>query len=111
MLAFDKTGTLTRGEPSVVEVVPEEGRPGDDLLKIAAALGDLGGHVLGRGIARHAREHSLAIPEAGDYRAVPGLGATATVGFHRVTTSAVTDFSMNPASARPSSTPGWLAGE
>ncbi len=83
VLAFDKTGTLTRGEPSVVEVVPEEGRPGDDLLKIAAALGDLGGHVLGRAIARHAREHSLAIPEAGDYRAVPGLGATATVDSSR----------------------------
>src|SRR5262249_45163520 len=47
-LAFDKTGTLTRGEPSVVEVVPAGGQDGDHMLQIAAALGDRGGHVLGR---------------------------------------------------------------
>src|SRR5262249_23755979 len=55
VLAFDKTGTLTRGEPDVVEVVSAEGRRDDEVLRIAAALGDLGGHVLGRAIARHAR--------------------------------------------------------
>ena len=79
VLAFDKTGTLTRGEPSVVEVVPSaEGCP-DSMLRVAAALGDRGGHVLGRAIARHARERALAVPDAEDYRAQPGLGATGTV--------------------------------
>ena len=78
-LAFDKTGTLTRGEPDVVEVVPAGGREGDDVLRIAAALGDRGGHVLGRAIARHARDLRLDVPAADDYRAVPGLGATGRV--------------------------------
>src|SRR5262249_38583402 len=43
-LAFDKTGTLTRGEPDVVEVVPTASSGDDELLRIAAALGDRGGH-------------------------------------------------------------------
>ena len=79
VLAFDKTGTLTRGEPDVVEVVSAEGRDDDDVLRIAAALGDRGGHVLGRAIARHARGLRLSVPVADDYTAVPGLGASGSV--------------------------------
>ena len=79
VLAFDKTGTLTRGEPDVVEVVSAEGRADDDVLRIAAALGDRGGHVLGRAIARHARGLRLSVPVADDYLAVPGLGASGRV--------------------------------
>ncbi len=79
VLAFDKTGTLTLGQPDVVEVVPANGGAGEDVLRIAAALGDRGGHVLGRAIARHARRLDLDVPHAQDYRAVPGLGATGLV--------------------------------
>jgi Cd2+/Zn2+-exporting ATPase len=79
VLAFDKTGTLTRGEPDVVEVVSAAGRADDDVLRIAAALGDRGGHLLGRAIARHARERRLDVPQAHDYTAYPGLGAEGRV--------------------------------
>src|SRR3954470_16003359 len=75
VLALDKTGTLTRGEPDVVEVVPTAGGPDSDVLRIAAALGDQGGHVLGRAISRHARTLRLDVPVADAYNAVPGLGA------------------------------------
>jgi Cd2+/Zn2+-exporting ATPase len=78
-LAFDKTGTLTRGEPAVVEVHPAPGRDPRELLRVAAAVGDRGGHVLGRAIARHARGLDVEVPEARDYTAVPGLGASALV--------------------------------
>lgn len=80
VLAFDKTGTLTRGEPDVVEVVSEEGQEDEEVLRIAAALGDRGGHVLGRAIARHARELRLNVPQADNYTAFPGLGAQGKVG-------------------------------
>jgi Cd2+/Zn2+-exporting ATPase len=80
VLAFDKTGTLTRGEPLVVEIVSVEGRMENDLLRIAAALGDRGGHVLGRAIARHAREQRIDVPKAESYTAYPGLGARGEVG-------------------------------
>jgi Cd2+/Zn2+-exporting ATPase len=79
VLAFDKTGTLTRGEPDVVEVVPADGQPDADLLRIAAALGDQGGHVIGRAISRHARTLRLEVPIADGYAAVPGLGASGRV--------------------------------
>ncbi len=79
VLAFDKTGTLTLGEPEVVEVVSANGHRDADLLRVAAALGDRGGHLLGRAIARHARGLRLDVPAADDYRAVPGLGATGNV--------------------------------
>jgi Cd2+/Zn2+-exporting ATPase len=78
-LAFDKTGTLTRGRPEVVEVVPSDGRPPDELLRVAAALGERGGHVLGQAIARHARGRDLDVPRADHYVAHPGLGATAHI--------------------------------
>jgi len=80
VLAFDKTGTLTRGEPDVVEVVCAGENADEDVLRIAAALGDRGGHVLGRAIARHARGLRLEVPVAQEYRAVPGLGASGRVG-------------------------------
>ncbi len=80
VLAFDKTGTLTLGEPAVVEVVPTDGRGDADLLRIAAALGDQGGHVLGRAISRHARTLRIEVPVADGYAAVPGLGASGRVG-------------------------------
>ncbi len=82
VLAFDKTGTLTLGEPDVVEVVAAATDPGANshLLGIAAALGDQGGHVLGRAISRHARTLRVEVPVAESYAAVPGLGASGRVG-------------------------------
>ena len=79
-LAFDKTGTLTSGQPDVVEVVCAPGQ-GDEshVLRIAAALGDRGGHVLGKAIARHARGLRLDVPVADNYTAIPGLGALGLV--------------------------------
>jgi Cd2+/Zn2+-exporting ATPase len=80
-LAFDKTGTLTLGQPDVVEVVCTTGEGDQDqLLRIAAALGDRGGHVLGKAIARHARVQRLDVPLADDYLAIPGMGALGRVG-------------------------------
>jgi Cd2+/Zn2+-exporting ATPase len=79
-LAFDKTGTLTLGRPDVVEVVCAPGQEDEGrLLRIAAALGDRGGHVLGKAIAQHARGLRLDVPVADDYRAIPGKGALGRV--------------------------------
>ncbi|OJW10884.1 MAG: ATPase P [Planctomycetales bacterium 71-10] len=74
-LAFDKTGTLTLGRPDVVEVVSSGPGGEEHVLRVAAALGDRGGHVLGKAIARHARDLRVDIPRADDYTAIPGKGA------------------------------------
>src|SRR5262249_45982108 len=77
---FDKTGTLTQGQPDVVEVVCAPGEDDEErVVRIAAALGDRGGHVLGKAIARYARGRSLDVPLADNYRAVPALGARGRV--------------------------------
>jgi Cd2+/Zn2+-exporting ATPase len=79
-LAFDKTGTLTQGQPDVVEVVCAPGQDDQErVVRIAAALGDRGGHVVGKAIARYARGRSLDVPVADNYQAVPGLGARGRV--------------------------------
>lgn len=78
-LAFDKTGTLTRGVPEVVDVVAVSATERAEILRLAAALGDRGGHVVGQAIARHARTLQLALPSVVDFREVPGRGATATI--------------------------------
>jgi Cd2+/Zn2+-exporting ATPase len=80
-LAFDKTGTLTLGQLDVVEVVCAPGHEDQSkILRIAAALGDRGAHILGKAIARHARGLRLEVPVADDYRAIPGKGALGSVG-------------------------------
>jgi Zn2+/Cd2+-exporting ATPase len=80
-IAFDKTGTLTLGQPDVVEVVSARAEHDEaSILRIAAALGDRGGHVLGKAIARHARGKRLDVPVADGYRAIPGKGALGRVG-------------------------------
>jgi Zn2+/Cd2+-exporting ATPase len=79
-LAFDKTGTLTSGLPDVVEVVCAPGQEDKTkVLRIAAALGDRGGHVLGKAIARHARGLRIDVPVADNYTAIPGMGALGQV--------------------------------
>ncbi|MGH8687645.1 MAG: heavy metal translocating P-type ATPase, partial [Burkholderiales bacterium] len=51
-LVLDKTGTLTRGEPAVIEVLPEPGAMRETLLATAAALEARSEHPLARAVMR-----------------------------------------------------------
>jgi Cu+-exporting ATPase len=73
---FDKTGTLTRGEPSVTEVVSPDGRQ-DEVLRLAAIAEKNSEHPLGEAIVRAAQERGLAVPDAGEFAAIPGQGVEA----------------------------------
>ncbi len=76
LVAFDKTGTLTEGRPKVVAVHGPEG-----ILAAAAAVEAASEHPLAAAI----REAATETPEAArDFRALPGLGAEATVGGARI---------------------------
>jgi Cd2+/Zn2+-exporting ATPase len=90
-VAFDKTGTLTRGRLEVVDVIPLNGTAPRDLLALAAALESRSEHPLARAIVRKAAAEGLAVAAADGFRALPGLGAEATldgqallVGSHRL---------------------------
>ena len=80
VVAFDKTGTLTRGRITVTEVVGVGGTTSASVLRVAAALEARSEHPIGRAIVDHARVAGLVVSPGAAFRALPGLGAEATVG-------------------------------
>ncbi|MGH7341826.1 MAG: heavy metal translocating P-type ATPase, partial [Candidatus Rokuibacteriota bacterium] len=79
-VAFDKTGTLTRGEPSVSKVIAVGSASPQDVLRLAAAIEARSEHHIARAIGARARYAGLAVPEAGGFMSLPGMGVEGTVG-------------------------------
>jgi Zn2+/Cd2+-exporting ATPase len=78
-VAFDKTGTLTHARVTVTDVVGMDGISTDGVLSIAAALEARSEHPIGRAIVSRARVSGLKVLAGDAFRALPGLGAEATV--------------------------------
>jgi Cd2+/Zn2+-exporting ATPase len=78
-VAFDKTGTLTHGHVTVTDVLGLDGSSPESVLAVAAALEARSEHPIGRAIVHRARIDGLEVPAGASFRALPGLGAEATV--------------------------------
>ena len=78
-VAFDKTGTLTSGAVMVTHIHGVDGASADGVLSVAAALEARSEHPIGRAIVDEARGAGVAVALSAGYRALPGLGAEATV--------------------------------
>ena len=78
-VAFDKTGTLTHGHLIVTDVLGLDGSSPESVLAVAAALEARSEHPIGRAIVHRARIDGLDVPSGASFRALPGLGAEATV--------------------------------
>ncbi len=78
-MAFDKTGTLTRGRPKVVTVQPLNGTTPGRLLGLAAALEARSEHPIARAIIDRATAEAVSPPPGEAFRALPGLGAEASI--------------------------------
>jgi Cd2+/Zn2+-exporting ATPase len=78
-MAFDKTGTLTLGKVTVTDVLAVDGASTDGVLAVAASLELRSEHPIGRAIVTSARTAGVAIEPGEGFRALPGLGAEATV--------------------------------
>jgi heavy metal translocating P-type ATPase len=76
---LDKTGTVTRGRPSLREVVPLDGSPPEDALRLAAAVERRSEHSFGRAIVDAARSLPGSLGEAQEFRSLPGRGVEAEV--------------------------------
>ncbi len=80
-VAFDKTGTLTAGRVSVTDVLAVDGASAEGVLAVAAATEARSEHPIGRAIVNRARAEHVAVTPGDAFRALPGLGAEATVAF------------------------------
>lgn len=104
VVVLDKTGTLTRGRPAVtsvtaftpISILPHEGGRGDtsdreedDLLSLAASVERLSEHPLAEAIVAEAERRGLEPADADDFTAIPGKGATGTVGGANVAVGSV----------------------
>lgn len=73
---LDKTGTITEGKPVLTDILPIKVTE-NELLAFAAGLEKLSEHPLGEAIVAAAEAKQLALPEAGNYKQIPGQGVTA----------------------------------
>jgi len=84
-IVLDKTGTITRGEPSLTDVVTDEGwGKANDLLRLAASAERGSEHPLGQAIVAAAKEKGLTLAEPQGFTAVSGFGVRASVDGHAV---------------------------
>ncbi|HVB86722.1 MAG TPA: heavy metal translocating P-type ATPase [Candidatus Dormibacteraeota bacterium] len=79
MLVVDKTGTLTEGRPRVASIIPAPGFDEAQVLRVAAALERASEHPLAAAILAAAKERSVAVADAKDFRSLTGKGITATI--------------------------------
>jgi Cu+-exporting ATPase len=79
---LDKTGTLTRGKPSLTDVIPLNGIPKEETLRLAAAAESGSEHPLGRAIAQAA--NGATPPSVASFKSITGQGVSATIDGRRV---------------------------
>lgn len=75
---LDKTGTITSGNPVVTDILPVKVTE-NELLAFAAGLEKLSEHPLGEAIVAAAEAKQLALPEAVNYKQIPGQGVKAEI--------------------------------
>jgi Cu2+-exporting ATPase len=79
-IVFDKTGTLTVGKFEVSKIVSLKSELAEDeIIRIASALEQQSEHPIATGILLKAKNLSVDIPSAENFKAITGKGIEATV--------------------------------
>lgn len=81
---FDKTGTLTSGTPRLAGVEALAGNDPDEVLRMAAALEQVSGHVVARAIVAAAQGLGLHLEPPLEVTEIAGGGLSGRVGAIRV---------------------------
>ena len=84
VVAFDKTGTLTRGELQVSDVVTLGSWSAREIIALAAAVESRSEHPIAKAIVQRGAQDSVDVGRVTAFRSMPGMGAEADVGGHRV---------------------------
>lgn len=95
VLLVDKTGTLTLGRPEITDIVPFNGLPPAELLRLAASAERYSEHPLAGAVRAAARARGIALLEPLDFHAVPGQGVSAMLDGRQV------QVGRQPAAAHP----------
>jgi P-type Cu+ transporter len=85
VVVLDKTGTVTTGEMSVAGVRPADGVARGALLRYAGAVERASEHAVAAAISAAAAAECGPLPQADEFRALPGLGARGIVDGREVT--------------------------
>jgi Cu+-exporting ATPase len=96
-IVFDKTGTLTKGEPALTDVIAIKGAE-NDVLKLAAIAEKGSEHPLGEAILKGAKERGIDVPDAEEFKAIPGRGVEVKYGGKKVligTRKLMTEYGMD----------------
>jgi P-type Cu+ transporter len=78
-VVLDKTGTVTTGRMSLTGVRPAGGVSRTGLLRYAGAVEQASEHAVAAAVTGAAQAEAGPLPQAGEFRALPGLGACGTV--------------------------------
>jgi len=78
-LVVDKTGTLTEGRPRLASIIPAPGFDESHVLLTAAALERASEHPLASAILAAARQRSVTVADAKDFRSLTGKGISGTI--------------------------------
>ena len=79
-IVFDKTGTLTVGKFEVSKIVSLKSElTEDEIIRIASALEQQSEHPIATGILLKAKDLSIDIPSAENFKAITGKGIEATI--------------------------------
>ena len=81
-LAVDKTGTITEGRPRVQHVVPWNGKPEAEFVRVAAAIDTHSEHPLAKAVVKYAEEKHILFPRSENYQSKTGRGAEAQLDGH-----------------------------
>jgi cation transport ATPase len=84
-LLLDKTGTLTGGHPAVATIIPAGSHDPADVLRLAASLDQVSGHVLAAAVVEAAAKRGLPLSLPTRVREVPGQGIRGVVAGQDVT--------------------------
>jgi Cu2+-exporting ATPase len=84
-LVFDKTGTLTAGKFAVSKIVSSnDGLKENELIRLASGLEQNSEHPIATGIMEKAKELSITVPIAENFKAITGHGVEAIIEGKRV---------------------------
>ncbi len=83
-IIFDKTGTLTSGKPRLVQVVPVDGLPSSEVLRLSAVAEKFSEHPLGKSVVQAAQEKRIELIDPDSFDALPGSGVQARIGETKV---------------------------